>query len=174
MAPLDTAGMHADTIEQLHKYEVSDDEIQQVLTVARAGMSEQDCVEIIRIARSRHRSFAEAEPIAGLLGAGVKESSVLELLRMEQLALFGGEAEAMHLAGISDDVVLELARRKAKGEAAVSGSRLAELRNVGFSNTELMAVLQRGTTDRQAEQAIASRKYALSGHSFVRQTGRRR
>ena len=65
MTPLDTAGMHPETIEQLNKYQVNDAEVQQILTVGRAGMSEQECVELVRLARSRDRSFAEGDAIAG-------------------------------------------------------------------------------------------------------------
>lgn len=174
MSPLDAAGMHPDSLEQLHKYQVNDDEVQQILIAGRAGMSEQGTVGLIGIARSRHRVFAEGEAIAGLLGAGMKESSVMEIVRLDQLTPFGGEAAAMRLAGLSDDVVLDAARHHAKGETVLTGARLAELRDVGFSNAQLVAELDRGMTDRQADEAIARHNYAVGGHSFVRQHGRRR
>lgn len=173
LSPLDAAGMHPDSFEQLHKYQVSDDEVQQILIAGRAGMSEQDCVKLVGIARSRHRVFAEGETISGLLGAGVKESSVMEIARLNQLTPFGGEAAAMRLAGLSDDVVLDAARHRAKGEAVLGGARLAELRDAGFSNAQLVAELDRGITDKQADEAIARHNYALGGHGFVRQHGHR-
>src|SRR5690349_13914872 len=112
MTPLDSAGMHPDSIEQLQKYQVNDFEIQQVLIAGRAGMSEKGCVELISMARARHAVFAEGDAVAGLLGAGMKESSVIELIRLSQLMPFAGEAEAMRLTGISDDVVLDVARHR--------------------------------------------------------------
>jgi hypothetical protein len=172
MSPLDTAGMHPDTIEQLHKDHVTDDEVQQLLTAGRNGLSEPGCLELVSIARSRHRSFAEGETVAGMLGAGLKESSVLTIVRLDQLAGFSGEAQAMRLAGISDDVVLNIARRRAKGETVISGSRLAGLRNVGYSNVELVAALDRGITDKQAQEAIA--RHTNGPRTFVHQVGRRR
>jgi hypothetical protein len=172
MSPLDSAGMHSDSIDQLHKDRVTDDEIQQLLIAGKAGMSERGCLELVSIARSRHRGFAEGETVAGLLRAGLKESSVLTLVHLDQLAGFSGEAQAMRLAGLSDDVILDVARRHAKGEAVLSGPRLAQLRNVGFSNVQLVAAVDRGITDKQAAEAIAS--HNNSGHSFVRQSGRRR
>ena len=173
MTPLDAAGMHPEEIEQLHKYQVNDAEVQQIAIAARAGMSEQDCVELVRVARSRDRAFAEGDVIAGMLGAGVKESAILELVRLDQLTGIGGEAEAMHLAGLSDAVILEVARRRAKGEAVLSGSRLAELRDAGYSNAQLVAEIDRGISDKQAQEALAHHNYAVGGHSFVRQRGRR-
>lgn len=172
LSPLDTAGMHPDTIEQLHKDRVTDDEVQQLLTAGRGGLSEKGCVELVSIARSRHRSFAEGETVAGMLRAGMKESSIITMVRLDQMAEFSGEARAMRLAGISDEVVLNISRRRSKGETVVSGSRLAQLRNVGFSNADLVAALDRGITDKQAQEAIA--RHTNGGHSFVRQTGRRR
>jgi len=174
MTPLDAAGMHSDSIEQLHRYQINDDEVQQLLIAGRGGMSEQGCVELIRMARSRHSVFAEGDAVAGLLGAGMKESSVMELIRLDQLTAFAGEAAAMRLAGISDDVVRDVARHRAKGQAVVAGARLAELRDAGYSNAQLVAAVDRGITDREANAIIARHNYAVGGHSFVRQHGRRR
>lgn len=174
MIPLDSAGMHTESIEQLHKYQINDAEVQQILIAGRAGMSEQGCVELIGIARSRHRVFAEGDVVAGLLNAGMKEPSVLELVRLDQMSPFAGEAQAMRLAGLSDEVVLNVARRRTRGETVVGGPRLAELRDAGFSNAELVAALDRGMTDKQAEEALDRHNYAMGGHSFVRQSGRRR
>src|SRR2546427_6237951 len=174
MTPLDAAGMHSDSIEQLHRYQINDDEVQQLLIAGRGGMSEQGCVELIRMARSRHSVFAEGDAVAGLLGAGMKESSVIELVRLNQLTAFAGQAAAMRLAGISDDVVLDVARHRAKGQAVVAGARLAELRDAGYSNAQLVAAVDRGITDREANEIIARHNYAVGGHSFVRQHGRRR
>lgn len=171
MAPLDAVGMHPESIEQLKTYQVNDAEVQQILTVGRAGMSEQDCVELVRLARSRHRSFAEGDAIAGMIDAGVRQDTILELVRLDELTAFGGEAEAMHLAGLSDPVILDVARRKAKGEAVLSGSRLAELRDAGFSNAQLVAALDQGLSDKWALQALNHHDYTVGGHSFVRQRG---
>jgi len=174
MTPLDAAGMHPDSLEQLHKYQVSDNEVQQVVIAGRAGMSEQGCVELVGIARSRHSVFNQGDAVAGLLGAGMKESSVMQIVRLNQLTLFAGEAAAMRLAGLSDEVILDVARRRSKGQAVVTGARLAELRDAGFSNAQLVAAVDRGMTDKEADQAIARHDYAVGGHTFVRQHGRRR
>jgi hypothetical protein len=80
----------------------------------------------------------------------------------------------MRLAGLSDEVILDVARRRSKGQAVVTGARLAELRDAGFSNAQLVAAVDRGMTDKEADQAIAKHDYAVGGHSFVRQQGRRR
>ncbi len=172
MTTLGDAGMHPDTIEQLKKYQVNDAEVQQILTVGRAGLSEQECVELVRLARSRDRSFAEGEAIAGMIEAGVKQDTILELVRLDELTAFGGEAEAMHLAGLSDAVILDVARRKTKGEVVLTGSRLAELRDAGFSNAQLVAALDQGLSDKQAQEALTHHNDAVGGHSFVRQRGR--
>jgi hypothetical protein len=174
MATLDTAGMHPETLQQLQSYHLNDAEVQELLIAYNAGLSEHGSVELVRLARSRDRIFAEGDVIASMLGAGVKENTIIELVRLGELARFGGEAEAMHLAELSDAVILDVARRRAKGETVLSGSRLAELRDAGFSNAQLIAAVDQGITDKQAQQAIAHHDYAMGGHSFVRQTGRRR
>ena len=174
MSSLDAAGMHSDSIDQLHKFQVNDDEVRQILTGGRAGMSEQGCVKLVEIARSRHRAFTEGDAVAELLGAGMNEDSVIEIVRLDQLALFAGEAAAMRLAGLSDGVVLSVARQRAKGENLIAGARLAELRDAGYSNLQLVDMVNRGITDKEAAQVVARHDYAVGGHSFVRQHGRRR
>jgi len=173
MTPLDAAGMHPETIEQLNKYQVNDAEVQQILTAGRAGMSEQNCVELVRLARTHDQAFTEGEAIAGMLDAGVKQDTVLEIVRLNELPVFGGEAEAMHLAGLSDALILDVARRRARGEAVLSGSRLAELRDAGFSNAQLVAELDQGLSDKQAAEVLAHHNYTVGGHNFVHQRGRR-
>src|SRR5579863_8433958 len=169
MTQLDAAGMHPDSLEQLQKYRVSDDEVRQILIAGRAGMTEQGCVELVGIARSRQRVFGEGDAIANLLGAGMNEKSVMQLVRLDQLTLFAGEAAAMRLAGLSDDVNLEVARQRSKGKTVLAGSRLAELRDSGLSNAQLVAAVDRGITDKQADDIIARHNYAVGGHRFVRQ-----
>ena len=174
MSQLDAAGMHPESIEQLHQYQVNADEVRQILTMGRAGMSEQGCVELVGIARSRHRVFAEGDAMANLLGAGMKESTAIQLVRLDQVTPFAGEAAAMKLAGLSEDVILDVARRRAKGETVLAGARLAELKDAGYSNAQLVAMLDRGMSDKQAADAVARHDYAVGGHAFVRQQGRRR
>jgi len=174
MSALDAAGMHPESLAQLQQYQVSADEVRQILTIGRSGMSEQGCVELVGIARSRHRVFAEGDAIAGLLNAGVKEGSIIQLVRLDQLSPFAGEAAAMKLAGLSEDVILDVAQHRSKGQPVLAGARLAELKDAGYSNAQLVAMVDRGMTDKQADEAIARHEYAVGGHSFVRQQGRRR
>src|ERR1700752_2843476 len=85
MSRLDAVGMHPESLDQLQKYHVNDEEVRQILIVGRAGMSEQASVELVGIARSRQRVFGEGDAIANLLGAGMNENSVLQLVRLDQL-----------------------------------------------------------------------------------------
>jgi len=174
MSPLDAAGMHPESLEQLQKYQVNADEVQQILIVGRAGMSEPGCVELVGMARSRHRAFMEGDAIAELLGSGIKENAVMQIVQLDQLNPFAGEAAAMRLAGLSEDVILDVARRRAKGQTVLAGARLAELKDAGYSNAQLVAMVDKGMTDKQADEAVARHDYAVGGHSFVRQHGRRR
>jgi hypothetical protein len=109
---LQAAGMHPESLDQLKKYNLSNDEVRQIVIAGRAGLSEQDCVELVGFARSRQGVFAEGDAIANLLGARMMEDSVMQLVRLDQLTLFAGEASAMRLAGLSDDVIVEVARQQ--------------------------------------------------------------
>ena len=173
MTALDTAGMGFTNVEQLRQIQVTDAEVQQLAIVRQSGFTDQTCIELVRIARGRNQPFADGLTIAGLAGAGFQESSVLTLARLNQLGLWAGEAEAMKLAGLSEEVILDVARRRAAGLPVLSSAKVAALRNVGFSDAQLMPEIDQGITDTQADEIIARRNNAAGGHSFIHQTGRR-
>ena len=171
---LDQAGMWFNSVSELQQLGVTDVEVQQLLPVRQAGASDATCIELVRIAHERHQAFADGPAIANLVDAGFQENSVLALARLDQLGLFTGEAEAMRLAGLSDGVVLAVAQRRAEGKPVLSSAKIADLRNAGLSEKEILAQINSGATDAQADDLIYRRNYLAGGHSFVHQTGRRR
>ncbi len=150
------------------------DEISSLAAAKDAGVADADLLSLLELSRQRKRPFHDGESIAALLHAGVSEASVMALARLDQLGPFAGEAQLMRLAGLSDDVILALARRRNAGQPVLSSSKAAQLRNVQFTNAQILEAVNRGTTDSQAEAIIAQRERAGGGHSFVRQPGRRR
>ena len=171
---LDQAGMWFNSVAELRQLGVTDVEVQELLPVRQAGASDATCVELVRIAHDRHQPFADGPAIANLIDAGFKENSVLALARLNQLGLWTGEAEAMRLAGLSDDVVLAVAQRRADGKPVLSSAKIADLRNAGLSEKEILEQIHSGATDAQADDLIYRRNFLAGGHSFVHQTGRRR
>jgi hypothetical protein len=170
-SPLEQAGMYFNNIEQLRELGLTQDEVSQLAQVRQAGLNDEDCVALIQLARRHERPFTEGEAIAGLLRAGFQESSVMALVRLDQL-IIAREAQIMKLAGLSDEVILALARRRNAGQPALSSAKAAALRNVQLTNAQILAAINRGTTDAQADAIIAQRTRAAKG--FVRQRGVRR
>jgi len=174
MAPLDEAGMWFNSIDQLRDFHMTSPEVQQLAVARQAGVTDEDCVELVRLARGRGHIFSNGEAVAGLISAGLAANSVLELDRLNQLDSWGGQAQILRLAGISDAVILDAAHRRAAGQTVLSGAKISDLQNAGLSQHELLAMIDRGTTDAEADAFIARRKYLAAGHSFVHQRGRRR
>jgi hypothetical protein len=170
-SPLEQAGMYFNNVAQLRDLNLTQDEVGQLAQARQAGLSDEDCVALINLSRKHGLPFHEGETIAGLLRAGFQESSVMALVRLDQLGL-AGEAQIMKLAGLSDDVILALARRRNAGQPALSSAKAAALRNVQLTNAQILAVVNNGYTDAQADAIIAQRSRAAKG--FIRQTGRRR
>ena len=173
MTALDHAGMFSTNVEQLRQIKVTDGEVQQLAQARQAGMSDESCLALIRIAHGRNQLFTGGQDIAGLLGAGLAEDSILKLARLNQLGLWSGEAEAMRLANLSDNVILAAATRRAAGQPVLSSAKIADLRNAGLTEKEIIDDIQNGTTDAQADDIIYRRNYLAGGHNFVRQQGRR-
>ena len=173
-SPLDQAGALFNGVEQLRQLEVTDDEVRQIVLARQAGISDQNCVDLVQLARRRGQPFSDGEAIAGLMRAGAQESTVMVLARLNQLGIRAGEAQAMKLAGLSDEIVLALARRRNAGQPVLSSSKAAALRNAGLTNPQILSAIARGTTDAQADAIIAQRNRAAGGNRFVRQQGTRR
>jgi hypothetical protein len=170
-SPLEQAGMYFNDIAELRDFHLTQDEVAQLAQARQAGLTDQDCVALIQVSRRHDQPFKEGEAIAGLLQAGFQESSLMTLVRLDQLA-FVGEAQAMKLAGLSDDIIVAMARRRNAGQATLSSAKAAALRNVQFTNAEILKEVNGGTTDSQADAIIARRERAAK--RFVRQRGTRR
>ena len=156
--PLDGVGLSYSSIQDLRGLNVTDAEVAELVKLKHAGISDEGCVELVRIARKRNQHFADGDNIMGLRQAGMSEDNVLELARLNQLGLQAGEEQAMRLAGLSDRVVLALARRRSEGKPALSGAALAELRNAGMGESAMLALLDRGITDAQVNAIIVQKQ----------------
>jgi hypothetical protein len=172
--PLEQASQTFDNFESFERLDISDEEASQLLLVRQAGITEENCLELVNLARGRGQMFVDGESIANLIRVGFRESSVMTLARLNQLGIRAGEAQVMRLAGLSDEVVLAVARRRASDQDVLSSVKAAELRNVGLTNPQILDAVNRGTTDAQADAIIAQRNRAAGGHRWVRQRGSRR
>jgi hypothetical protein len=172
--PLDQGGLYFKGVEQLRQLKISDAEVQQLVAARAAGLDDAGSIELVRIARARQQPLEAGDTVAGLLGAGFKQSSVLTLARLGQLESWAGEAQALRLSRLSDDVILAVATRRAAGQPVLSTAKIADLQNAGLSQKELIAEINRGATDAQADDIIMRRNYYAGGHTFVHQRGMRR
>src|SRR6266566_5970107 len=166
--PLDEAGMWTNSVNELRILNVSNAEIGELTKARQGGLSDPSCVELIKLARSRHQHFSGGQHIADLLAAGSSEQMVVELARLDQLGLWAGEAQALRLAGLSDKVILAVAQRRSQGLPVLSGEKLAGLRNAGASDAVILDFVQKGFTDEQASNYIAHREHT-SGTGWVYQ-----
>jgi hypothetical protein len=158
--PLDLAGVWFQDIQPFRDLNVTDAEVQEMVAARQGGISEQACLELIRIAHGRKQLFTDGNAASTLLAAGMREASVLELARLNQLGPQTGEAQALSLAHLSDQVILAIAQRRATGMPTLSGPTAAALQNSGFSEEQILAEINRGTTDADADAMIARRNAA--------------
>ena len=82
------------------------------------------------------------------------EDTIIELAKLNQLGLRAGELEAMRLAGLSDAILLEVARHRAAGKPVLAGASLANLKNAGVRELTLLELARRGVPDSQAAAII--------------------
>ena len=115
--PLDTAGMSYDTIQQLKALNVTRRKSLSSPRRGRADFPTPAASPWPASTTAATRPFDAGDDIAGLARAQVAEDTIIELAKLNQLGLASGEFQAMRLAGLSDAIVLEVARHRAAGQA---------------------------------------------------------
>ena len=168
MAPLDQAGMWFSNVQELRGFNLTQEEVSGLVEARQAGFSDDNCIELVRLARQKHESFTDGDAIANLLRAGVSSQTIMQLAHMNQLGPWAGEALVMHLAKLSDAIVLQVAQRRVAGQPVLSGEKLAQLHDVGYSEAQLSELIERGTTDAEADRVIDAHNRA-SGQGFHHQ-----
>lgn len=167
-APLDSAGMNYDAIQQLKGLKLTAQEVGEFARARQAGLPDASCVEVLRIFRSRGQAFDAGGNAAGLIQAGVSPDAVIELAHLNQLGLGAGELQAMRLAGISDETIVEVARHHAEGRTVLSGASLAGMKNAGLRETTLLELARRGIPDSQTDGIIALRRRGVKDAEILR------
>jgi hypothetical protein len=172
--PLDQAGVGSSTIEQLKPLNISDPEIQQVVSLKHAGISDETCVALISAARSHGHTFSSSESVASLLGARYTESDAVDFARADKLDMISGDAVMLRLIGLTDSTVRAVLQRDLQGLPTLSSAAIGRLKNTGLSEKQILERINDGMSEQQAEAEATSRE-AVRNHAhtdFVRIRGR--
>jgi hypothetical protein len=166
--PLDAAGMSYDAVQELKSQRISTPEVAEMAKARQSGFSDADCIDTFKIFRGRNQPFDAGGAIASLVQVNVSKDAILELARINQLGLDSGELQAMKLAGLSDDILLEVARHRAQGQPVLSGASLATLKNTGMRTSTLFELARRGVPDSQGSAIISYRRHGASDDQVLR------
>jgi hypothetical protein len=166
--PLDAAGVDYNGIKQLEAEKTTAPEVLEIVKARQGGLTDSGCVQVLQIYHGRGKAFDEGDEITGLLHAGFKQDSVLELAKIGQLEVDAGELEAMRLTGLSDEIVLIVARRHADGKPVLSGVSLASIKNTGVRESTILELARRGVPDSEAGAIIAMRRKRASDADILR------
>jgi hypothetical protein len=174
--PLVKAGMSSASIEHLKKLDTSDAETLQLVSAKQSGITDETCVALVSNAHDRRRSFASAEAVNSLAGAGFAESQILQIARVDKLDTMSTDAVTLRLIGLSDSTVQTLLQRYIQDQATLSSGEIARLKNVGLTEKDILERINHGMTDEQAEKEVQERETARNhyGTGFVHVRGRRR
>lgn len=169
--PLDAAGMNYDTIKQLQSMQITAPEVAEISKARGGGLTDRGCVEIMQIYHGRAQAFDAGETVAGLVQVRMREDTILDLARLQQLGLGAGELQAIRLVGLSDSVVLAVAHRKAEGKPVLSGASLGTLKNTGLREATLLELVRRGVPDSQVSEIVALRRHRAGDADILRRYG---
>lgn len=165
---LDSSGMGFTAVQALKSMDLTSAEVTQIADAKQAGLSDDDCLTLVRLVHNHKQKFEIGQDVAQLLRAGVASSTVMELAQLDQIEMWGGEATAMRLAGLSDEIILEEAHRRAAGLAVLSGASLANFKNTGMREATLLQLVRRGVPDNEAPTIIALRRRGWTDAMILR------
>jgi hypothetical protein len=166
--PLDNTGMSFDSIQQLQGMKITSNEVPEIAKARHAGFSDAACIEATRIFHSRGQNFNVGDAITASVHVGFSDDTILQLAKLNQLGFEAGELQAMRLAGLSDDIILEVARHHADGKTVLSGASLADMKNAGLGEPTLLELARRGLPDSQAEAIVSLRHRGANDAEILR------
>ncbi|HTZ72553.1 MAG TPA: hypothetical protein VMB47_01415 [Candidatus Aquilonibacter sp.] len=167
-APLDQAGMSYDAIKELEAAKITQDEIAQIAEVRQAGMSDDDCVQLLKLYHAKKAEFDAGDAVAGLLQVGMTEQDVMQLAQWNQLGLGVGELQAIKLAGLSEEIVMDVAQAHEEGKPVLSGASLGRMKNAEMRASTLLELVKHNVPDSQASAIIAAHKHGVSDTEILR------
>jgi hypothetical protein len=167
---LDRAGMWSSGLEDLKKLDVSDSEVTQLLVLKNSGVSDEVCVELVSAAHAHRHPFTSAAAAKSLNSAGFSDDQILAIAKNDQLDTLSGDAVMLRLIGLTDSTVQLLLQRRMKGLPTMSSAEIGRLKNTELSEREILARIESGMSDAQADAEASAREkaFAHSGTGFVR------
>ncbi|MGB8521807.1 MAG: hypothetical protein WCD43_02480 [Candidatus Acidiferrales bacterium] len=166
--PLDNAGMNYASIKQLQALDITSAELTEVVKARAAGFPDDGCVEMVRIYHGRKLPFNAGDTVAGLVKAHLREDTILQLARLDELGINAGGLELIRLAGFSDSMVLEVASHEAMGKPVFSGAALSNMRNAGMRESTLLELVRRGVPDSESRVIIGLHRHGASDADILR------
>jgi hypothetical protein len=172
---LDQSGMWSSNLDELKKLKVSQTEITQLTKLKQSGASDELCLSLLKAARAHQHEFTSGESAVELSSAGYSDAQILEMAQSDQIDMLSGEAITLKLIGLTNATVQEIMHRRVQGLPTLTSEQIGRLKNTGMGEKQILEVIDRGMSDKQAETFIAQRE-AIRDHSntgFVRTRGRK-
>lgn len=172
--PADQAGIYSGTIEDLKKLNTSDAEVAEIVRLKKANVDEKTMVSLVRIAHEHQHAFVATDTVRSLAGANFSDEQILQIAQTDQFDTIGVDAVMLRAMGLSSSTTDYLLNRRLKGVRTMSVSTIADLKNSGLSEKEILYRIQQGMTDAQGEAEAASRQKAMAHNTgFKSNRGRR-
>ena len=173
--PADEAGIYSGTIEDLKKLNTSDAEVAEIIRLKKVNVDEKTIVSLVRIAHEHQHAFVATDIVRSLAGGNFSDEQILRIAQTDQFDTIGGDAVMLHAMGLSAPTVDYLLDRRLKGVRTMSVATIADLKNSGLAEKEILYRIQQGMTDAQGEAEAAARQRATAHNTgFKSNRGRRR
>jgi hypothetical protein len=172
--PADKAGIYSGTIEELKKLNTSDAEVAEIIRLKQASVDEKTIVSLVRIAHEHQHAFVATDTVRSLAGANLSDEQILRIAQTDQYDTIGNDAVMLHAMGMSGPTVDYLLDRRLRNIRTMSVATIADLKNTGLSEKEILYRIQQGMTDAQGEAEAAARQKAIAHNTGFRSNRGRR
>ena len=167
--PLDNVGMNFDSIQHLKALKISAAEIPEIAKAKQAGMPDSDCVQLLKVFRSRGVPFNAGDAVAGLTSGWNQRG--YDFRACEDKSTWESASANFRRCGSRDFRMTLFSwwrHDHADGKPVLSGASLAGLKNTGLRESTLLDLAQRGVPDSQADAIISARRHGASDAEILR------
>jgi len=162
------AGFYSGTIEDLKKLNTSDAEVGELIKLKQVGVPDETLTGLVRAAHEHQHSFMNTDAVRNLVNAGFSDARILQIAQLDKLDTIGGDAVMLHVIGLSDPTVQMLLDRRIKGVPTMSVNAIADLKNTGLTEKDILYRIQNGMTDSQAMAEASARQKAVARNTGFR------
>ncbi len=165
-------GYSEEQAAELSKLKLTDEEIASLGEARKGGVDQAAAVGMVKSMHDRNQKFDLGAELPFLVGQGMAPTALSELVEIEAVPRWTDDIRAMKNAGLSDVTIVEIAKiRFGEKKETLSGGEYARLKEVGMSDSGILAFVRGGGTYEQLQTISLAMRLGKSEQEALKEAG---